>query len=427
MLIEREPTARGRRWSLVVLVVVALLAAACASDGDTGGPNGADDSGEAPDPAEVLGAENPASGEPIQIGYVYDGTTDVLDNAAELEAAQASSDYVNAYLGGVAGRPIELDVCSTDLTPAGASDCVRQMVSNRVPVVLNGATGQAPVLFRPLAEAGIPVFTPGAGDPSILGDPLVHVMGNGLVALLAGPAKLAADADIERAALLSIDVPAASGALEAAGPSVFDNAGVELDLVMIPPDTADMTPNVAAELENDPGQIQVVGDPNFCAKAMDAIAAAGFDGQVVVIPQCIDQALIESATNLEGALLTTYTTTDPDSEEYQLYNAVMDTYADPDTERRGPAPAGYQAVVGFARAMDGLTGDVTAESIQSTFISMQPTPMPLADGITYQCDGQQVAVVPAFCSTDILWTELDAEGNGTDYQVLDGASLPEIG
>jgi hypothetical protein len=77
--------------------------------------------------------------------------------------------------------------------------------------------------------------------------------------------------------------------------------------------------------------------------------------------------------------------------------------------------------------MDGLTGRVTAESTQSTFTAMEPTPMPLADGITYQCDGQQVAVVPAFCSTDILWTELDAEGNGTDYQVLDGASLPELG
>jgi branched-chain amino acid transport system substrate-binding protein len=426
MPIEREATDGGRRWSLVVLVAVALLAAACASD-DAAGPNGADDSGDAPDPAEVLGAESPASGEPIQIGYVYDGTTDVLDNAAELEAAEAATEYVNAYLGGVAGRPIELDVCSTDLTPAGASECVRQMVSDRVPVVLNGATGQAPVLFRPLADAGIPVFTPGAGDPSILGHPLVHVMGNGLAALLAGPAKLAADAGIGRVALVSIDVPAASGALEAAGPSVFDNAGVELDLVLIPPDTPDMTPNIAAELENDPGQIEVVGDPNFCAKAMDAIAAAGFDGQVVIIPQCLDQALIESATNLEGALLTTYTTTDPDSEEYQLYNAIMDTYADPDTERRGPAPGGYQAVVGFARAMGGLTSDVTAETIQSTFTGMEPTPMPLADGITYQCDGQQVAVVPAFCSTDILWTELDAEGNGTDYRVLNGASLPELG
>jgi branched-chain amino acid transport system substrate-binding protein len=425
MSIEREATAWCRCGPLAVLVVVVLLAATCASDDETGGSGSGGGSDQ--DPAQVLGAQSPASGEPVRIGYVYDGTTDLIDNAAELEAAEAAVDYVNDYLGGVAGRPIELDVCSTDQTPAGASDCVGQMVADRVPVVLNGATGQAPVLFRPLADAGIPVFTTGAGDPSILTNPLVHVLGNGLAALLSGPAKLAADADIDRAALVSIDVPAASGALEAAGPPVYEDAGVELDLVLIPPDTPDMTPDIAAELTDEPGQIQVVGDPNFCARAMEAIATVGFDGQIMIIPQCIDQSLAESATNLEGALLTTYTTTDPDSEEHQLYDAVMDTYADPDTERRGPAPAGYQAVVGFARAMQGLTGEVTTESIQSTFTAMEPTPMPLADGITYQCDGRQVAVIPAFCSSDILWTELDADGNGTDYQVLAGDSLPQLG
>jgi branched-chain amino acid transport system substrate-binding protein len=425
----RDRAGRGRRrWPLALLAVGALLVGACASDDDTGTGSGGDPGGDsAPDPAEVLGAENAASGEPIPIGYVYDGTTDVIDNAPELEAAEAAAEYVNTYLGGVAGRPIELNVCSTDQTPSGGSDCVRQMVSDRVPVVLNGVTGQAAVVFRPLADAGIPVFTPSAGDPSILTSPLVHIMGNGLASLLAGPARLAADAGVERAALVSIDVPAASGAIEAAGPSVFDNAGVELGLVMVPPDTPDMTPNIAAELENDPGQIQVVGDPNFCAKAMDAIAATGFDGQVIIIPQCIDEALLESATNLEGAIMPTYASTDPDSEEFQLYNAVMETYADSDAERGGVAPGGYQAVLGFARAMEGLTGDVTAERVQSTFTGMEATPMPLADGLTYQCDGQQVAVVPAFCSVDVLYTELDAEGHGTEFHVLDGASLPSLG
>jgi branched-chain amino acid transport system substrate-binding protein len=424
----RDRSRRGRRRSVpALLAAAALLVAACASDDTTGAGGSGGGSGDAPDPAEVLGEERPASGEPIQVGYIYDGTTDVIDNAPELAAAEAATEYVNDYLGGVAGRPIELNVCSTDQTPSGGSDCVRQMESDRMPVVLNGVTGQAAVVFRPLNEAGIPTFTPSAGDPSILTSPLMHIMGNGLAALVAGPAQLAADAEIDRAALVAIDVPAASGALEAAAPSVFENAGVELDLVMIPPDTPDMTPNIAAELENDPGQIEVVGDPNFCAKAMDAIAAAGFDGQIVVIPQCMDQALLESATNLEGAILPTYTTTDPDSEEFQLYNAVMETYADSDAERGGVAPGGYQAVVGFARAMEGLRGDVTPESVQSAFTSMEATPMPLADGITYKCDGQQVAVVPAFCSTDALWTELDAEGNGTEFQVLDGESLPEMG
>jgi hypothetical protein len=38
-----------------------------------------------------------------------------------------------------------------------------------------------------------------------------------------------------------------------------------------------------------------------------------------------------------------------------------------------------------------------------------------------------VAIAPSMCSTDVMWTELDAEGNGTDYQVLEGAPLLDLG
>jgi branched-chain amino acid transport system substrate-binding protein len=407
-----------RRSVTALLAVGVLLVAACTEDSG--------DAASDVDPSEALGTENPAEGEPIQIGYVYDGTTDVIDASAELAAAEAAAQYVNDYLGGVAGRPIELDVCSTDQTPAGASDCVTQMTADEVPVVLNGVTGQAPVLFRPLADAGIPVFVTAAGDPSIMSAERVHILGNGIVALLGAPAQIAADNDVDRVAMATIDVPAASGALEGAAPAFFANVGIEVDLVLIPPDTPEVTPNIAAALESDPGEFVVIGDPAFCAKALDGIEAAGFDGQLVIIQQCMDDALRESATNLEGAALTTFATDDPDSEEFRLYQAVMDTYAE-DGELGAQAPNGYQAVVGFARAMEGLTGEVNAETVESALSAMPPTPMPLADGITYQCDGQQVELATSMCSTDVLWTELDAEGNGTDYQVLEGAPFLSLG
>lgn len=410
------------RTALIPVVVTALLAAACGS-----GDDAADDEGPDIDPAEVLGAEDVATGEPLQIGFVYDGTTDAIDNAAELAAAEAAAEYVNTHLGGVGGRPIELDVCSTDQSPSGASDCVSQMVSDEVPIVLNGVTGQAPSLFPQLAEAGVRVFTPGAGDQATMFADGVQIMTNGIVALLTGPGKLAADAGVERAAIVVIDVPAASGIIEETAPLFYEPLGVEVDIVTVPPDTPDVTPSIAAELDNDPGQITVIGDPAFCLRALDGIANSGYDGRVAIIPHCIDESLTESASNLEGVFLTTMNTTDPDSEEYQLYDAVLEQFGGEDAERGGVAPSGYQAVVGFARAMEGLTGEVTPESIDAAFAAMPPTPMPLADGITYQCNRQQVEVAPNFCSTDVLWTELDAEGNGVDFQVLPGADLTEMG
>jgi branched-chain amino acid transport system substrate-binding protein len=410
------------REALALLGACALLVAACGGDDDDGSAGGS-----GVDAAKVLGAKHAASGEPVKVGFVYDGTTDVIDNAGELAAAKAATEYVNDHLGGVAGRPVELDVCSTDQTPAGAADCVSQMAADKVPIVLNGVTGQGPTLFPKLADAGIPAFTPSTGDQKSMFSPGIYLMGNGIVSLVAGPAKIAADADVKRAAIVVIDVPAASGALEEAAPSFYDKVDVEVDIVTIPPDTPDMTPNIAAELSQEPGQIQVIGDPAFCAKALTGIANAGFDGQIVIIPQCIDDALLSSATNLEGAIVTSFTTSDPDSEEFQLYEAVLDTYAGDDLDRGGTAPGGYQAVVGFARAMAGLQGEVTAESVQAALAAMPATPMPLADGITFRCDGKQVAIGPNFCSTDVLRTELDADGRPGPFSVVEGGPLLDIG
>jgi branched-chain amino acid transport system substrate-binding protein len=220
-------------------------------------------------------------------------------------------------------------------------------------------------------------------------------------------------------------VPAATGAIEAAAPTFYDKVGVEVDVVAIPPDVPDMTPAVVAEMENEPGQFAVVGDPSFCLKAMNALAGAGFDGQIALISQCIDEAVLEQSPNIEGVALTTFATTDPDSEEYQLYQAVMSTFADDGADLGGVAPSGYQAVLGFARAMSGLTGDVTPDSVEAAFAAMDATPMPLADGITYQCNGEQVALAPNVCSTDVLSTTLDASGNPTTYDILPGADLLE--
>jgi len=49
-------------------------------------------------------------------------------------------------------------VCATNQNPAGAGDCVTQFANDRVPVVVNGVTGQAGWVFEPLQKAGIPVF-----------------------------------------------------------------------------------------------------------------------------------------------------------------------------------------------------------------------------------------------------------------------------
>ncbi len=174
------------------------------------------------------------------------------------------------------------------------------MVTDGVPVALNGVSGQGPSLYAPMAEAGVPMFVTGSLDSASFTTPGTSIMTNGIVAAFAGPAQVAADAGIDRAAVLVLDVPAASGPLEQAAPLIYGNAGVEVDIVKAAPDAADLTPDIQAEMSNDPGQFAVVGDPVFCTKAMNALGSVGFTGSIVIIPQCIDDAFLESVANLEG-------------------------------------------------------------------------------------------------------------------------------
>ncbi len=421
-----EPTGSGwtptRRRVAVGVAAVTMLAGSCSSDdGSAAVPE--DPTSSTIDADAVLGTPDPATGETLRIGYAWDGATAAVDTTEDLETAQASVEYVNEYLGGIAGQRVELVPCSSDQTPAGAGACANQFIVEEVPVVLNANTGQAAGFFEPLATAGVPIFAAGA-DPRNAG---VTVLSNSVLALAAGPAQVLADAGVTRAAIIGIDVPAASAALKTSATLFYEEVGIEPDVILIPPDTPDMAPHIQAALTKDPGGISVVGDPVFCAKAMAGIAFTAFSGEIAIIPQCMDDNIRENATNLEGVHTVTTFNSDPTTEEFQLFQAVMEKYAGSDAETGGSNAASYQVVVGFARAMQALTGEVTAASVRAALESMPATPMPLAQGLTFQCNGTRVPTFPMFCSNDVYQTVLDAQGNPRDFEVLNGDSLMDLG
>ncbi len=71
------------------------------------------------------------------------------------QAVQAAIEFVNEELGGVDGRPIELEVCNTEFSAEGSTACGQQFVEAKVPAVLGGIDvfGNA---IETLADNGIP-------------------------------------------------------------------------------------------------------------------------------------------------------------------------------------------------------------------------------------------------------------------------------
>src|ERR1700681_2724229 len=154
---------KSRRMAVAAVLAGATVVAACSSSksssssSQTSLPTTAAGAATTTTAATAaFGTPKPATGTPVKVGFVTDGKTANIDNSSEVPAAQAAVKYVNQYLGGVNGHPITLDVCDTQQTPSGGTDCGNQMVSDGVPVVLESVSGQAGSVYTPVAAANIP-------------------------------------------------------------------------------------------------------------------------------------------------------------------------------------------------------------------------------------------------------------------------------
>jgi branched-chain amino acid transport system substrate-binding protein len=376
---------------------------------------------------DPLGAKKAATGATVTIGLVSDGKSDAIDNTPEIKAAQAAVKYANAYLGGLAGHKIALNVCETHQTPSGATDCGTNMVQANVPVVITPVSGQSGSIYTAIKASGIPFVQYGSIDQGVLSGTNTFVLTNGIGSALAGPAGIARDAGVKKMGILVTDVPAASGPVKAAAPLFYKNANVTADVIVVPVGQADMTPQVQAGVSAGDGAFAMVGNPAFCTSAIKALTTVGFKGPVVVIQQCLDQSSA-SATNggYKGVKMLTAANTDPKNKDYKQYLAVMKKYAK-GVDTGGVAPGGYANVIALVKALPTITGDVTKDSIAAGLTAMQPTPLPLGGGIMFQCNGQQISIAKASCSTQVLEATFNAKAVPGNFKLFETSDLVKIG
>ncbi|MFI5040984.1 MAG: ABC transporter substrate-binding protein [Acidimicrobiales bacterium] len=416
---------------MAAVVAGATILAACSSSKSSSSSSGGQSTATTAAAASALGTPKPASGTPLKVGYITDGKSANIDNSSEIPSAQAAVKYINDYLGGVGGHPLSLDVCDDQQTPSGATDCANQMVTDKVPAVLVNVSGEAPSLAKPLATASIPFVGYQVADSAFLTPKTgSYIMSNALVSSFAGPAKIGQLAGAKKAADITIDVPAALGPAKALDPAFYKNAGIAVDVVAVPPGTPDMTPQIQAEMAKSPDLFHVTGDVPFCTSALKAIKTVGFTKDIVVIAQCISSTSAASIPGgYAGIKIVTSASTDPSDPDVKIYLAAMAKYS-PGTQPfvNGVTQGGFAVVWAFARGMTGLTTDPTSANIEAAFASMSAQPLPFGGGTTFQCNGQQVSITPAVCSTGALAATLDTSGKPTgSYTQLDAAALLKLG
>ncbi len=413
--------------AFIALSLIAALAA-CSSDDDADGDGGSDTTVDA---AAVFGDPNEATGEPVKVGIITEGGSEAIGSQSALTetGAEIAADYANEYLGGIAGRPIELVFCGNQATPAGAQECGNQMVEEGVVALTIPFTGYGEDTAPVLTEAGISYVTLSGNSAAELTAPGAFALTGGYPGTLGAFAQHASDEGFKKFAMIVIDVPSATQAAEQLGSLVFGNAGVEFEVITAAPGTPDIAPQLQSAVDGGADAIGVTGDVTFCTSFLKAYRDAGLDIPKYVILPCVDPTVIESFGDvLEGSFLAT--TGSDEGEDIDLYSAMVETYGEDDidgdpTVSAGVA-AGTSAVMNFVRAMDGLSGDITKESVMAQMKAAKDVPLWLAEGQTFTCDGTAVPIMPNVCSAGFFIGTLTAEGQVEDSAPVDASALFEM-
>jgi branched-chain amino acid transport system substrate-binding protein len=407
-----------RHWRRLVMPLAVLLALAACSSKGTGGTTSATAPAATQADAALLtpaGGKHAASGAPVVVGFINDeGGTSA--NWPEIRiGAQAAVAYGNQYLGGIAGRPVHLDVCESKGTPASSAACANQMIADHVVAVLHGIDSDSGATAQTLMNAGIPVIsTAPASSQEELGT-LSFSLTGGATAFIAAMGQWMVQQHYKSSVFFAENAPGGA-ALWTSAVGFLQKLGVPTKLVLVAPGTADLTPQMDAALQQHPDFYWMSGDSGICLSFLRAYRAAGSPGHFGLIGQCsVPQVL--SAVSIAGAIEPGYALPLGSGYESRLYRAVLAAYA-PGTDPGGTAYVGYTMALGLIRAMRGLTGAVTTKTLTAQLRAAKNVPLPAAPGVTFTCNGQQVPPFPAPCSDTVLMTRLDAQGNATLLETI---------
>ena len=283
--------------------------------------------------------------------------------------------------------------------------------------------------WRPLHDAGIPVFNYASGNTSMATEATnTFMVANPRAALFSLPAGVAKKSKSKKVSAVIIDVPAATSFYKEQAPALFKQQGLDFELIAVPAGTADMTPQTAKLVAGNPkGTAFVVGNDAFCIAAFNGLRTASFKGQTATIVQCVTDATRTGVPGdfLKGMQISSFSPiTDPKDSSIKQYYAVLDKYGASDVDRSNTVGmAMFNTLGAFGVATQGLKGEVTPTSIVTAIKSMPWSVVPGTGGLHFRCSGKADPTQPAVCSNATNAATLDATGKAASYTPVNDAEI----
>lgn len=316
-----------------------------------------------------------ATGDPIKIGFA--NSSDFFP--AVDEGAQVAVDYVNNYLGGVAGRPIELVSCTLATQEDGAK-CGAEFANDpEIAIAMIGsALAGSPDFFNAVAGKKASYTATPLGVDDFLSTTSVSYAGGALSAGM-GIATYVVELAPKSVAVIATDDVAGRG-----GFSVFEGivkpVGISLSPVFVPPTAT--APEVEAAMravnaEN--ADALVIGlFEQGCIAAYDALKSMGIDGtakNIISTSVCWGPAVREHLANVGDANALPngwyfswdgYSPFIPNAESgMDTYLAVMAAAGVEDIASSYGVGSTFSAILSMTRLLNDADGDFSSANLDT--------------------------------------------------------------
>lgn len=406
---------KNRRWAgLAVVLTAALVVGACGDDDD-------DDAGADPS------AGAPAlTGPPIELGLSNTENSPAGNYVDSRLGAEAAVRYVNEELGGVNGRPLELEACTTAGTPESSINCANKFVQSNKLLVSPGIDLGAPAAIPIYAQAGMPYVGGLFTSAEEYASPVSYSFIGAAAGAIAGLAAYAGqELQAKKVVVMAPDIPQLPPAIDNFVKPVLAKLGTT-DITTIPEAATapDFTPAVTRANRDNPDVIIMLFSGPTCVKVMQAVAQANVPREKVLYAgECANKAQIEAGGGGgEGATFqSALVNLDSDAPNAQVFREKLEKYSE-DTAPGVTTATGFDSIMNIYSVLKKIPGEITRESLVTALKSTNSEPAFLSHGFT--CDGKQFPNLPGLCDTHFRFYKYEnGEFSETNNEWVNGVAV----
>lgn len=364
-----------------------------------------------------------ATGEPIQLGMINQENTAAGSYPELSQAVMAGIEFINTELGGVQGRPIEVDVCNTEFSAEGSTTCGQKYVESKAPAVLGGIDvfGNG---IETLADNGIPYI---GGIPistqSVTSPNSFQWSGGTWGAAVAFSWYAAEELDAKKVSIVYGEFGSITHSAQDAE-KVLTSRGVEAQLVPYPIMATDISSALNAAAATKPDALLILAADSGCKAGFDGVSSLGIDAAAFYVGACAAPTITNEVgtEKTDGAIFNVEGPVgqDPPNPDFVLYSAVIEKYGD-GLDPVGAGTVSFRSLMNLYVILNQLDGDITPESITEALKAQVDAPS--FSGHPYTCDGKQYPGLPAMCSPQQILAQME---DGTLSQLGDWIDVGAI-